>query len=79
MPSEPKKKERKKKNIVDLKNGLNANQLLSTATQLFPSKIVTWRKKNPLSLAVEVDGNKWKVVEEREAINICQYLSSIKI
>ena len=37
------------------------------------------KKKTQLSLAVEVDENKWKVVDEREAINICQYLSSIKI
>lgn len=62
---------------------------------LFPSthKVNEWRRRQlhelkeragskemfQLWLAVEVDENKWKIVDEREAINICQYLSSIKI
>lgn len=68
---------------VDLSNQLDILSRKKVSIYLQPTRLTTKsfltleRVENPLSLAVKADENKWKVVNERKAINNCQYLSSI--
>lgn len=58
------------------KNRRLANQLHSTAHSFHVCSL-TFALFGSLSLTCCYLGNKWKVVGAHEAINICQYLSSI--
>lgn len=71
----------RQENVKLRKRIINYPQPQKLFVYLPPTKLTTKKfsdpTENPLSVDVEADENKWKVVNEREAINICQCLSSI--